>query len=550
MLYRCLATGEPTIMHGRWSYYPFYLPVMGLARLGVSVIWLEWIFGLSFDLLTAGALAGAVYFAWRSTPLLAAVVAGLLVGCLPGQILSANEAAHVSQIGGLLLLVGSCADRRTIAVAGIPMGIFLYGCHPGAALAFGALAFVLVLRYWQCRSQWLLAYAAAALALALARAWTPLAPYERDELTWAVTRNHFFASFYGLPLVFVAAALGAVVLAIVADARAERHTAPTIAAAILLAGYTVACIVWASDPVRWHEALDYRRFALPVSLGILLPAVTFDLLFRRRAGGLLLRPGTVLRVCTGGIVAVSCAALLIQGFAFHRLVLRLRDDLARRHAILALSDLSWTRQTPLEGWHLPFNVLLAQGRRPESLLMADPDQLLYLPLEDVELAPDKPLLPAAPAGYLDYTSVRALAGALRNGTEWTAVPKVTAGGYGVELDASGWWVWTPDRLGVVFHVRGRFPAVARLRFQYLGLNLPRTLVLAFRQGSARLERSLSLEPGWHDWTSEPLAITAPAVSVDFASPKPPVAIGPRDQRMAAFLIKNARLIEEPNTQSR
>src|SRR5208283_2820233 len=128
------------------------------------------------------------------------------------------------------------------------------------------------------------------------------------------------------------------------------------------------------------------------------------------------------------IVVVSCIALLTQGLIFHDLERELRDDLMAHPGVFSPKDLAWTQRTPLQGWHLPINALLVQGRNPVSLVVPnpDPDQLLYLPSDNLVLSPSedpdmvKTLFPSVPPRYFHFGAVRAFVVELRRSTKFVA----------------------------------------------------------------------------------------------------------------------------------
>jgi hypothetical protein len=136
---------------------------------------------------------------------------------------------------------------------------------------------------------------------------------------------------------------------------------------------------------------------------------------------------------------------------------------------------------------------------------------------------------------------------LRPSPDFRAVRDTVTGGYGIESDASGWWVWTPDRLEVRFRVRSMLPGEARLRFQYLANRLPRSLIVTTTGGSEARTDTIALAPAWQTWVSASFTVVAEEVVVRFSSPESPVPIGDADSRLAAFLIKNVRL--EPSNDS-
>jgi hypothetical protein len=125
--------------------------------------------------------------------------------------------------------------------------------------------------------------------------------------------------------------------------------------------------------------------------------------------------------------------------------------------------------------------------------------------------------------------------------EFVATREAVSGGHGIESDTSGWWVWTASRLVARFRIRSALPTRVRLRFQYLGANLPRTMTVSLLDGANERKEAIILQPGWQNWASASFTAVDAELAIQFSSPEPPVRIGPSDSRLAAFLVKNVRL---------
>ena len=106
-LFASLATGQPPLQHGRISYIPFYWLHRLAANHGADVPTCAFLFGLGFDVFTAAVLGCGLWLCRNRPVLLCGLLAGPFVGCLPGQIQSFNEATHIGQLGGVLILLES-----------------------------------------------------------------------------------------------------------------------------------------------------------------------------------------------------------------------------------------------------------------------------------------------------------------------------------------------------------------------------------------------------------------------------------------------------------
>jgi hypothetical protein len=115
----------------------------------------------------------------------------------------------------------------------------------------------------------------------------------------------------------------------------------------------------------------------------------------------------------------------------------------------------------------------------------------------------------------------------------------STGGYDREQDRTGWWHWTARQLHFTYGIIGERPQRVIVSFTHMPTSdhLPVHLSV----GGRTFE--LSLNAGWHNWTSEPIEInhTGDTVDVVFDSDSPPVRLSERDPRLASYSIKNLTL---------
>lgn len=114
--------------------------------------------------------------------------------------------------------------------------------------------------------------------------------------------------------------------------------------------------------------------------------------------------------------------------------------------------------------------------------------------------------------------------------------KSSTGGYAREADSTGWWHWTDRRLRFTYRIEGEQPPRAVVSFAYVPTS--DHLPIHLSVGGKTFE--LLLNAGWHNWTSEPIAIDYAGDTVDvvFDCDSPPVRLSERDPRLASYLIKN------------
>jgi hypothetical protein len=110
------------------------------------------------------------------------------------------------------------------------------------------------------------------------------------------------------------------------------------------------------------------------------------------------------------------------------------------------------------------------------------------------------------------------------------------GGYGREMDATGWWYWTARQLHFIYRVRGEQPGRVIVSFTCVAVSDHRAVRLTVDGKTTDLD----LMAGWHNWTSLPIEINhvADSIEVAFDCDVPPVRLSEQDSREASYLIKN------------
>jgi hypothetical protein len=115
----------------------------------------------------------------------------------------------------------------------------------------------------------------------------------------------------------------------------------------------------------------------------------------------------------------------------------------------------------------------------------------------------------------------------------------STGGYDREQDQTGWWYWTARQLHFTYGIIGERPQRVIVSFTHMPTSdhLPVHLSV----GGKTFE--LTMDEGWHNWTSEPIEInhTGDTLDVDFDCDLPPVKLSEQDPREASYLIKNLML---------
>jgi hypothetical protein len=115
------------------------------------------------------------------------------------------------------------------------------------------------------------------------------------------------------------------------------------------------------------------------------------------------------------------------------------------------------------------------------------------------------------------------------------------GGYDIESDSSGWWMWSPGKIRLKLIVHGKLPAVVSVKGSLL---VPGTLTnFEVRQsGSAQPLRLLNgVTTGWQTLASVPFTLDHREIELELYATGDPRTISDDDQRKVLFLLKNLRI---------
>jgi hypothetical protein len=146
------------------------------------------------------------------------------------------------------------------------------------------------------------------------------------------------------------------------------------AALPLLALTGVTWVLWASSPMFWQGAINYRRWVFPMSMPFLLAAgweIWHPARLDRQSARALQRQRDWAGLAIAGIFFL---VLGLQSYGWARLWHRMSDQVARSpSAWIKDDDLAWTHLTPLDHWGIATQVIVAQGRQPRVLFQTPGD---------------------------------------------------------------------------------------------------------------------------------------------------------------------------------
>jgi hypothetical protein len=116
------------------------------------------------------------------------------------------------------------------------------------------------------------------------------------------------------------------------------------------------------------------------------------------------------------------------------------------------------------------------------------------------------------------------------------------GGYGVETDASGWWLWTERSIRAKFRLHAQLPVSVELRGAFIVAGRPRRLsVTVSSHGSRVFAQDVDFSEGWQSYRSTPFTVDDETIVIEISASGEAVPIGATDNRRVSMLIKNLRL---------
>jgi hypothetical protein len=376
-LFRTLDTGRPFIAHDRLIDAPLHWPVLWVNQVADSLSVLRATFGLVHVITPLASIALSWWVVRREAPsLIVWPIIGIGLATLPGQINFISEGIKAHQlIWPVLLAVLIGLPARTVPLAAMVSLVIMY-LHPAAVpifLAVAGAALVTASLSPKDRER-LVPFALSLLFAALLRYGMIGGGYESGEMNLETMKRQWRNSATGLPgialaLTFLLAA------AVLASSRLRRGlpwlwTVPVALSA--LAGTTLT--IWALDPSRWWDALEFRGPTNVISLAV--AGVAFvDATVARLSRSTHLRTLPDIRRRTSLAIAITFAIVLsIQSILYGQVI----DEM---NAIMASSDqrcielgtLPGMPESPLNLWSTPSLSLLYQGWKPDKVVLMDGD---------------------------------------------------------------------------------------------------------------------------------------------------------------------------------
>lgn len=271
------------------------------------------------------------------------------------------------------MLIGLPA--RTVPLATMTSLVIMY-LHPASVPIFIAIAAAATVTAWLSPKdrERLVPFALSLAIAALLRYGMIGGGYETGEMNIETLKRQWLNAATRLPglALSITFLLTAVMLAETAVGRRLRRLWLVPVTLVAFAG--AALTMWALDPSRWWDALEFRGPANFVSLGIAGVAfVDASTARASRSTRLLVLPG--FRVRTAMAIAVSFAAVLsIQSVQYARVIDDMNQTLASADTrCVEISELPDMPRSPLNLWSTPSLSLLYQGWSPDKVVLMDGD---------------------------------------------------------------------------------------------------------------------------------------------------------------------------------
>ncbi len=373
-LCRTLIDQHPFFYYTRFHSYPLWWPVVWLSRVTDNLHALVFAFGLPFCLTPAVSLLLSWWFVRRTAPwLILWATLGTYATALPGQMFLINDSIFQQHLFWPFYL-GLFVPLTPLQIAVLVILAAFQLSHPlggllllGAAIATASLAILDIpnRRRWLARTLLVLGLCIAAWGKILL--WPD--PYAYQEASFQMARSRFHDGVLGWPVIGIVCIWLCALCAWCAGKHStngslRRKLRLCAAAALVFAG--LALIIWAAEPQRWASAINYRRWAAPLTLPVFALAF-FETLNPPRDAGLLSRSRSRLMLGCGLVFAV---VLSWQALTWSNLTRRLMSEVGSRSGpLVTFESLQSPHSTALDHWSIASLVLISQGRNPTKLVL-------------------------------------------------------------------------------------------------------------------------------------------------------------------------------------
>ncbi len=398
-----LVEQKPYFYQTRFHSWLLWWPCVALSSATDNLTALTFAFGLPFIAAPAASLGISWLVVRRNRPELIVWAAfGVALAGLPGQAFVINDSIWQQTMFWPVFLGALVPVSRRCACALGVLALFQLS-HQAGILLLGA---ALIAAWLVGRSQpefrraqsAKVAALAVLLALAIAKVLWISNPnwsgalhdsYAAQRMSWSEIATTWCDGVVGPPL------YGMLAMWLAALAPLARGRGAQRAGLLALAATGVLWAWWAAVPERWAGAINYRRWVVPFAFPFLIAAF----LAARRVPG---KP--VSFAFAPASAAVFFVVIALQSLGWHRLVVRLENDIANDpRAVVPHEAVPWVARTAMDHWGMTALVALQGGTRPQKYFAFNADALAALHAGRIWLG-DGHTIPAPPgaAGFFDH----------------------------------------------------------------------------------------------------------------------------------------------------
>ncbi len=333
------------------------------------------VFAASYTLVPVLGLA-ASWWVVRSRPgLFVWPALSIALFALPGQLFYVSEGPiAVALFWPIVLALAAGSPLRVLPLLAL-LAAGVWTAHPIAVVLFAAAAALALYVGVHDPRRRRLAWAMAGVAgiLSLTRALQPLSGYETESLTTQRLVDSFQVAIRGWPLVALVFAGLAAMLTFALPYVLPRTTGRferslRLAPSILAGAAGLSLIPWARNPYVWAHALDFRFWAGPLALALMLVACVEAVRASATPGEA--RVAASRRWLATTVAATALLVVAVQSRSWAQETDVLRRALAQApDPCVATSSLPWLAGSPMNHWATASLAILLQDRSPHSLAL-------------------------------------------------------------------------------------------------------------------------------------------------------------------------------------
>lgn len=428
ILFHILDLQMAVVVLNRSSMFLPHWIVLQASRLTDNLSLLAIGFSTVYALFTFIALAfcwGLVRKSSQARPLFMWAALGIGIVSLPAQASIMAQAVIAVQLFWVLVFVLLVPFKAWSASILILVALFIFFLHPIAILIFVAVTLCALVLGWRIparrRALWLTAVAFALVTgIATLRFLVLISPYESEGIGAQTFLLHFNSSVRGFPLIgFASVLLGGILIFIQPRLsqvypRLTRSVPVVALACVAMAG--VVLLFWASSPIRWARALDYRTWLFFLTL----PFVMFALAeacnpFSQKSHDAVSQAQTSSWSFRRRIIQITAVifflVLATQSYLWQSLSNQLRLAITNSQSpCLPFQSLDWAHGTALDDWSITAYSIILQNRAPAHLVLRVPDCAhadFSQGLPIATYAPDDIEYRARDTGWFNFSTLRA-----------------------------------------------------------------------------------------------------------------------------------------------